>query len=266
MPKVDNDPVKSKAKPFLIIAGVRCGGTFLAHGLSNHSQVFCDRGETMHQHYIWRREASMSHLELLDILTHQEGYHASGFRMVHSQAFNKQVWRAIVKMKPKIIHLSRANVLRQAVSFCFNQEVRKGRAAYYPVHVFKQRPPPAPATIAPETILHFCRQFTNANHTARTKFNKAKLQTLYVEYAAMVGAEGLSRPCAAESVANTICEFLGVRQTSLCSDLKRVHQWPLRAMLANWREVRPAIAASPWARWLEHEAQWKQDKDGRWLI
>lgn len=266
MPKVDNDPIKSKAKPFLIIAGVRCGGTFLAHALSNHSQVFCDRGETMHQHYIWRKEASMSHLELLHILTHQEGYLASGFRMVHSQAFHKQVWQAIVKMKPKVIHLSRANVLRQAVSFCFHQEVRKGRAAYYPVHVFRQQSPPTPVTIAPDTILHFCRQFVNARAFAAQRFRKAALDTLPVEYAEMFGGEGMSRHCAIKSISDAICAFLGVRLTFLCSDLKRVHQHPLRMMLANWREVRAAVAAGPWAKWLEHEAQWQQDDKGRWQI
>ena len=266
MPKVDNDPTKTAAKPFLIVAGVRCGGTFLAHGLSNHSQVFCDRGETMHQHCIWRKKASMSHLELLRILTHQEGYLASGFRMVYSQALSKYIWRHIVATKPKIIHLIRANVLRQAVSFCFHQKVRKGRAEYYPVHAFRQQPPPAPVVISPATILHFCRQSMNANAAVTARLGKADLQVLDLEYAAMVGGEGLSRPCVTKGIAATICDFLGVRQTSLCSDLKRVHQHPLRAMLANWEEVRAAVTASPWAKWLEHEAQWQQDDKGRWQI
>jgi len=52
---VDNDRTKGLALPFLILAHVRTGGTFCAHALSNHPQVYCDRGETLHHLSAWRK-------------------------------------------------------------------------------------------------------------------------------------------------------------------------------------------------------------------
>jgi len=84
MPKIDNDPTKRIAKPFIILANVRTGGTFLAHCLSNHPEIHCDRGETIHHGSIWRKRATATPFaDLFYLLLRQEGYHASGFRMIY---------------------------------------------------------------------------------------------------------------------------------------------------------------------------------------
>ena len=52
---VQNDRTKNLARPAVVIASVRSGGTYLAHCLSNHPQVFCDRGESLHHDSLWHR-------------------------------------------------------------------------------------------------------------------------------------------------------------------------------------------------------------------
>jgi hypothetical protein len=263
VPKVDNDPTKTTAKPFLIIAGVRCGGTFLAHSLSNHPDVFCDRGESMHEHSLWRQH-KVDAIKLLRLLTHQEGYLASGFRMVYSQAFNKQVWRAIVELKPHVIHLTRKNVLRQAASFLYQRRVRAGKIDYYPVHTFKETGAPKPIAFDPAALIRTCQQFENGNLAVARNLRSAKIPTLNVEYSNML-SEGVTQPMASADVTLAICNFLGVSDYPLTCSLKRVHSHPLRSFISNWADVEEAIANSDFSEHLAHEMRWVKD-GGKWRV
>ena len=263
MPKIDNDPTKKVAKPFLIIASVRCGGTYLAHSLSNHPSVYCDRGESMHEHSLWRQN-KVTAMKLLHLLTHQEGYKASGFRMVYSQALSKHVWRWIRGAKPNIIHLSRRNILRQATSLVFHRMVRRGDVEYYPVHTFKQTKPPK-VTILPDVILKACKELDHANRSVAKHLEKVKLNVLPVEYSQMVGGEGMTTPFVTAEVGKKICNHLGVCEYPLSCELKRVHQHPLKAMLENWSDVEAVVAHSEFAECLADEMNWELVR-GRWTV
>lgn len=265
MPKIDNDPTKKTAQPFLIVAGVRCGGTFLAHCLSNHPTVFCDRGESMHRHSVWRQGYTVQAPELLRVLTSQEGYHASGFRMVHSQAFSKHIWREIVNTKPRIIHLRRENVLRQAASLIFHRMVRAHKVPFHPVHTFKEVAPPDKVTIAPGLLLKSCRELVRQSNGADSRMRKAGLSVLTVEYGEMVGGEGEQSIYVELETAREICGHLGICDYPLTCELKRVHAHPLRAMIANWAEVERAIVGSEFVEHIAHEMQWVQRGD-KWQI
>jgi len=48
----ENDLTRNPVK-FMIIAGVRSGGTLLAHSLDSHPLIFCARGEPMHARSEW---------------------------------------------------------------------------------------------------------------------------------------------------------------------------------------------------------------------
>jgi len=264
VPKLDNDPTKTAAQPFLIVAGVRCGGTYLAHCLSNHPSVFCDRGESMHAHSLWRQN-KVDAQTLLHILTHQEGYKASGFRMVHSQAFSKHIWRSIVEMKQKVIHLVRDNVLRQATSLIFHRMVRARKVPYFPVHTFEETRPPEKVRIEPGLVIKTCHELTRARFGTYERLMKAGLPVLEVEYSKMVGGEGVTNTFVDLDIARQICKHLGVCEYPLTCDLKRVHSHPLRAMIENWAEVEKVIALSEFVEHLAHEMAWVQ-RGGKWTV
>ena len=73
MPKVENDETKYLARPAVLIASVRSGGTFLAHCLSNHPQIFCDRGESLHYRSLWHTHLTTNRAKLIYCLTHMLG-------------------------------------------------------------------------------------------------------------------------------------------------------------------------------------------------
>jgi LPS sulfotransferase NodH len=261
MVRVDNDPTKTVAQPYLIVSGVRTGGTYLAHSLSNHPQVFCDRGESMHRLSIWRNKARQvdGHL-LLHLLTHQEGYHASGFRMVYSQA--RPLIPYIIKERCKVIMLRRENVLRQSVSWLFHQMVRKAIVPYFPVHSFKEVKIPKQAEIRPEAILKWCRTFEQAHYDMVDALDA--LDLIEIEYSKMVGGEGETQPKMSRAISYKICGFLGVKKQILGCDLKRVHSHPLKAILKNWNDVEEAVKESPYARFLDDENKWTK-KGTKWI-
>ena len=261
MPKIDNDETKDAAQPFLIVAQKRSGGTYLTHCLSNHPRIFCDRGESMHHLSIWRKRFDPS--DILYVLTHQEGYFASGFRMVYSQAFDRELWTIITEMlKPKIIWLTRENVLRCGVSVCINRMIRMKELPYHPVHSFVYRDPPR-FTVDPNRILGACRKVVSSNKTSGKLLANSGLDYLHITYSELVGGEGNAVRCMTDTAAVKACGFLGVENYPLCSGLARVHAHPLRIMFENWKDIEKAIAASEFAPWLADEEQW-QYEGGQW--
>lgn len=261
MTKVDNDETKRTAQPFVIIAGRRTGGTYLTHCLSNHPQIYCDRGESIHHDAVWRRHIPPR--KIVYVLTHQEGYHASGFRMVYDQAFHKNVWPQILRIKPKVLWLTRENLLRQGTSIAINRLVRMDKIAYFPVHSFEEPQTPR-YTIDPAHILKWCHYAAEQDRRAAKRFIDAGLDYLPLTYEQLVGKLGVTQPCLLHGAQERVCGFLGVRSIELCSDLRRVHRHPLAAMFKNWKQIKRAIARSEWAHWLAQEDKWYQNEKGRW--
>lgn len=264
MTRIDNDPTKGIAKPFVLIAHVRSGGTMLAHVLSDHPEIHCDRGESLHHLSLWRRQ--LPHVEanrMLHILLHQEGYLASGCRLNYTQAFHQRVWRYLVKQGVPVIHLTRENHLRQGISFAYHQAVRGKQVPYHPVHTFVEVEPPQ-VELSPEYLLGHCRQIAEQEKRARKRLEKFSFEVLDLSYADLTGGEGTTVRCIEREAASKICEFLGVRVLRMCCDLKRVHGHPLHAWFTNWAKIEKAIEASEFAAFLEDE-KWRL-VDGRWAI
>ena len=264
MPKIDNDETKHIAQPFIIIAQKRSGGTYLTHCLSNHPQVFCDRGESVHHASVWRRGGVPAE-GVYRILTDQEGYRASGFRMVYNQAFDTALWQITQDVRPKVIWLTRNNKLRQAVSIIINQKIRKGKADYFPVHAMRETGKPPQYTIGPHVIISYIERIIAEDRRAIKRISGAQLDYMPLTYTDMVGNEGTTRPCIQAAATLELCEFLGVAKHVLCCELKRVHSHPLRALLSNWNEVEAAIGDTAYSVWLPDEAAWVL-KDGKWEV
>ena len=249
---VDNDVTKNMALPAVIIANVRSGGTFLSHYLSNHPDIFCDRGESLHHLSIWHTYLTSDRVKLLHCLTHMTGWHVSMCKLVYGQAFQPDVWAYLVKTKPHVIHLTRRNVVRQAVSALINRSVRSGQhAQVHPAHTVEDVPG-VKISLTPDSILELARGLATQDRQS-TKALAAFPNVLSLDYASL-GGEGTTVARIPTKVGQTICTFLGVPYHAMSCELKRVNPQPLAEILVNWRDVRPAIQASEFSEFLKGEA------------
>lgn len=240
MGRIDNDLTKGFATPFLILAHVRTGGTFAAHALSNHPQVYCDRGETLHHLSAWRA-AGVPPYTILATIWHMDGYHAAGFRAIYRQAFHAQVWPHILKARPRIIHLTRRNVARQGVSFGYQQLVRQGELPFHPVHSFVEQVP-EPVVVDPQVIVGFAEKVQQEMARGAEKLAEYPGELLEIAYEDMV--ENGPATAMAQNVADRIEDFLGVQRATLLVDLQRDFPVPMAAWFDNWRDVRRALKAA----------------------
>jgi len=236
MTRIDNDETKGLARPFLILAHVRTGGTFLAHALSNHPDVFCDRGETLHHLSSWR-QAGIGAVRLARAMWTMDGYQAAGFRAIYRQAFHEKVWPVIVEHKPHIIHLTRENVARQGVSYGYQQLVRQGSLPYHPVHSFQQRTP-APVEIDPAEIVAYAVKVRAEMAAGAERLATYNGRVLEISYEEMVRLQdGFVHP----EVTERIEQFLNLVPAALSASLARDFPRPMRDWFRNWGDVRRAL-------------------------
>ena len=255
MIRIENDETKGTARPFLILAHVRTGGTFCAHALSNHPQVFCDRGEVMHHRSMWRKYAGMKPGALCRFLWNQTGYQASGFRLIYRQAFHKRVWPAIEQDKPHILHLQRHSLIRQALSSAYNQMVRAGKADYHPVHSFEERKPPQ-QELPVKQALYRVRKLARERKQGQQRLKGYPGPVLDVWYEAMVGDTPGSATQMAPQVAKQICRFLGVETLPLRVDLRRDFPVPTPQMFNNWGELEKTLRKEGFGDAVDYELEY----------
>jgi hypothetical protein len=225
------------ASPAIIIAGVRTGGTYLAHCLSNHPRIFCDRGEALNGRNKWFRLCK-NQVRVLDCLIHQPFYHVSMCKLTYAQALNKAVWRYIVTKRPHVIHLVRQNVLRQVVSLCINNAQRDR-----PAHTFVDLPA-AHVRLEPQQVLAIMHKITEQANGVRKRLEKLP-HVIELEYTSLIGAntkwEDSRLTFLQETTCQSICEFLGVPVMALGAELRRLNPQPLPEIITNWREVKAAV-------------------------
>jgi hypothetical protein len=243
---VENDATKFTARPAVIIAGVRTGGTFLAHCLSNHPDIFCDRGESLHHGSVWSTNLGADPVKLLHCLTHMQGYRASLCKLIYSQAFAPNIWSYLVETFPRVIWLTRDNTIRQAVSEMMVQMGRRGEIAR-PAHSLE---PVAPLRVelSAESILASARNLVAADELAGGKLEKMR-SVLPLTYEQITrGQYRLS-----EEVGKEVCDFLGVRYVPMACELRRINAQPLSEMLLNWNDASPILRTSEFFACLEGE-------------
>lgn len=237
MGRIDNDETKGLAVPFLILAHVRTGGTFCAHALSNHPQVYCDRGETLHHLSAWR-QAGVPARKIMAAIWAMDGYHAAGFRAIYRQAFHPRVWPMIQAIGPRIIHLIRENVARQGVSYGYQQMVRQGRIPFHPVHSFAERIP-EPVEVDPAELVAYAVKVRDEMQAGAARLAEYPGQVLQMTYEEMTGEHTAS--WMALGVGDRIADFLGVRHRVMGVDLRRDFPVPMALWFSNWRDVRRAL-------------------------
>ena len=252
---VENDPTQGMAQPGVIVAAIRAGGTFLSHCLSNHPRICCDRGEPLHHKSSWRRSIGGDVTVLLRALLNQTGYHVSMCKLTYTQAFHRDVWPEVLDVQPRVIWLRRDNLIRQALSVAINKRARAGQLTR-PQHTFLRTAPVA-ITISPAQFLRYCEMLDRQNAAAEKRLRDITdvLPVTYEEITENARhpymATGLNPKAGAR-----LCEFLGVPAHPMPADLRRVNPGPVSDLLANWQEIRDAIAASAYADMAERERHW----------
>ncbi|RLG78470.1 MAG: hypothetical protein DRO14_00605 [Thermoprotei archaeon] len=248
----ENDMTRGIARPAVIIASLRSGGTFLAHCLSNHPHIFCDRGEPLHYRSVWLDCLDgITRVDLLQALLDQTGYHVSMCKLTYRQAFLDGVWEYLVRAQPAVIHLRRENYLRQAVSFLLNCKARAGHITL-PQHTFRAVTMRERVSLAPRSIIRAIEELREQDEFAKTKLAEFSqlLELTYEDIAWSGHGEATGIPW---DVSSRICDFLGVPQAMLHCHLRRVNPQPLPEIIENWGAVRAEIERTPYAVWLEEE-------------
>lgn len=242
---VNNDETQGMASGVVIVAAIRSGGTFLAHCLSNHPAVFCDRGEPLHHGSVWCTVLQPNRRQLLAVLVNQTGYAVSTCKLTYHQAFHPEIWPWLEKRRPKVVWLRRENTIRQAVSVIINKQARNGRVKR-PQHTLKATAD-LHLALEPALVLRSARGLLAHDQRARQRL--APFETLPITYEQIVGPGNALNTDATRA----ICRFLEVPYRKLSCDLVRVNPQPLADMLTNWREVEAAIRGSEFAGCLEDE-------------
>lgn len=251
-----NDQTQNMARPAVIIAAIRSGGTFLSHCLSNHPQIFCDRGEPLHHDSVWVSNLHPDRRHLLAAILNQTGYEVSMCKLTYAQAFHPHIWPWLAKRQPAVIWLTRENLIRQAVSVLINRQARRQGGIKRPQHTFQELRP-VQVELAPEQVLAKARELRSHDNQARQRLAGFKA-VLPLTYNQIIGGEGESAIRLPVRTTTRLCEFLDVRRETLRSDLKRVNPFALRTLLANWRQVTAAVQASEFAACLIDEGVWDE--------
>jgi LPS sulfotransferase NodH len=242
MAKVQNDLTRDPM-PALILAGPRSGGTFLAHGLSNHPDIYCERQEVMHIDSSYRMAVpSLKAAEILEIVWGQPGYTVAACRLQYSQADYGRVWPLVKEREAKIIHLRRRDKMRQAVSLIINEMARDGSIPFHPQHA-RATPKRIAVMIEPERLKAMVARLIKQETFWQSQLFEARLPMISLTYRAIIGEGVISAQQVAPAAAKRVCEFLGVAYRGLPVGLRRVNPWRLEKMIANWSDIEPLMGA-----------------------
>jgi hypothetical protein len=185
---------------------------------------------------------------ILLLLWNQYGYPVAGCKATYKQFCHQPVLALVQEHKPRIVHLTRANVVRQTASqfvlWAANQEHGKEET---------------PIVVVPAVFLERCELIVKTRSEMRGYLAGFRTPILEVGYEQLTGGEGYQSPQIAVNVARCLCRFLGVAEMPLAGSSKRSIGRPLRATFANWSDLEQAINKSEFAPWLEHETHWVQD-------
>jgi len=233
-------------RPALIISQARSGSTFLTHCLSNHPDIFCCRGEPMHTRSVWGRFISV---DLLHCLLHQPFYAVSMCELTRREAFGP-FWEYLTGMQPRVLLLSRENVIRQIVEIMLAKMNKQGKIQQPPHSMGSSLK--ARMRLAPKVLLRRARSYREATVGAHERC-QVFASLLEITYADLVGGEGIDATSIPPPTSRRLCSFLGVSPLIMSCRLRAINPHPLREILLNWNEVQKAVAQSELAYCLADE-------------
>jgi len=242
------------ARPAILIAHTRSGGTFLAHCLSTHPDIFCPRGEPLLPAHSWRQSLPrhVPSSAILGCILHAFHYEVGMCRITYIQT-NTDVCDYLRSVEAMVILLERQNLLRCAVSQEIMNMTTKGEIEY-PLHSVQTVEPPG-VTLRPLAVLERCR-WQAEWHTKMHKISSdLKLRVLCLTYADVVGGEMVNAERLPLATTERITSFLGVKQYPMSSPLRAISPRPLRDIVTNWDELKAIIQESEFKSYLAEESK-----------
>jgi len=233
---LENDLTRNP-QPFIIVAGVRTGGTLLTHGLDSHPLIHCARGEPWHKRSEWW-QLGLTREQLLKLLVNQTGYMASGFKVQSVQLSDPEVCRLLQESEAYIILLSREDTFRQTISELINYKVRRNVTKFVPKHSFEAVPMHS-VVLDPEVVQlrQVVLQYTQ--ELAEQVVESLGLRYISLTYEQLVaGEQEISK--LPSSVTKRLCNYLGVPIRTLSVFLRRVNWQPLDEIIGNLKELEKA--------------------------
>ena len=224
-------------QPFIIVAGVRTGGTILTHALDSHPLIHCARGEPWHKQSEWWK-LGLSREQLLKLLTNQTGYMASGFKVQSVQLTDPEVCTLLKESKAYIILLSREDTFRQTLSELINYKVRRSATRFVPQHSFE--PVPEHSVVLDPGVVQRRQVVLQYTHEmAEQAVRSLGLRYISLTYEQLVAGEPEISKLPA-GIAKKLCLYLGVPIRTLSVFLRRVNWQPLDEIVGNLKELEKA--------------------------
>ena len=209
MAKLENDLTRNPT-PALIVAGPRSGGTFLAHCLSNHPDIYCERQEVLHESSAFFRVGKwMKPHHVLQIVWGHSGYEAACCRVQYAQLSAPGLWDLVQQHKAVLIHLTRKNKLRQAVSVIINQGVRRRGLAFHPQHTTTRPEKPMTLALRPLDVQRLVQRLIDVEEAWKRMIQASSLPNVDVTYERITGGS-VEADQLAPDVTEWICKALGV--------------------------------------------------------
>ena len=239
----ENDLTRNPTK-FMIIAGVRSGGTLLAHSLDSHPLIFCARGEPIHAKSEWRY---VGITQTLDVLTNMTGYIASGLKVQNDQLNYSVIQTYLSENEIKIIRLTRENILHQAISAEINKLSREENLNV-PQHSF-DLVEPFKVILEPRRLLQVCETLRVSNLTASLILRRLNLIPFALTYEQMTHGAVMIQEIP-YVLTGKLCEFLNTGRAQLHNYLYRIHSLPYSETILNWEELKEEISNSEYGKYL----------------
>jgi len=239
----ENDLTRNPTK-FMIIAGVRSGGTLLAHSLDSHPLIFCARGEPMHARSEW---GYVGITQTLDILTNLTGYMASGLKIQNDQITYGTIQEYLRTHELKYIRLTRENLVHQAISWEINKLSRSG-SLEIPQHSFT-KVEPSKFELSAERIVEVCQTLEVSNILVSLKLKELNLEPLEITYEQLTHGAVMIQEIPYE-LTGTLCNHLGVGREPLRNFLYRINALPYSETIINWNEIMEKVATTEYGAYL----------------
>ncbi len=238
-----------RPEPAVIITLQRTGGSFLAGCLSNHPDIFCERGEPLAHRSQWAG-AAPDEVARLHLILSLQYYKVAMCKLINNHAFRPEIWEYLTTQKPpvKVLYLKRENVLDQAISHEINAGKRLGTVAGHPTHAFTEVDPP-PCYLDPDGVFKRCEDEMGRYYYAESKLSKSNLPVMGLSYEEITAGGNASQ--IPEQVGRRICGFLGVDYAPLAYSMRKVHRQPWRNTITNWPDIVRRIQETDYEQYLE---------------
>ena len=237
------------ARPALLITHTRSGGTMLNYALSTHKRIFWTRGEPLLRQMEWGKAfPGAPDTNILNCITRASFYTVAGCKITYEQ-MTSHIWDWIQEKKPKILHLTRENMIRVIVSQMITGLVASQKLDHH-AHSFDVLDI-ARVTVDPQILIARAQRQDRAIASMRKRMAEISgLSVLELTYDEITGGQNEIDEIPSE-IAEQICNFLGVRLENLACDLRRVNRAPLSEIVENWEAVKKVISATEYRGMIE---------------